>query len=63
MTKARKLHGYIRPSEAAETLGVTRHTIMSRVARGLYRSVTVAGLTFVHRSDIAKAVKTEVKAA
>ena len=57
MTKARKLHDYIRPSEAAATMGVTRHTIMSRVARGLYRSVTVAGLTFVHRDDIERATK------
>lgn len=55
MAKDGKLSDYIRPSEAAKRLQVTRHTIMSRAARGLYRSIVVDGLTFVHRKDIAEA--------
>lgn len=42
----------MRVSEAAEVLDVTRNTVMNRIAKGLYRSETVAGVTFVWREDV-----------
>jgi hypothetical protein len=47
---------YMRPSEAAKNLGVTRNTIMSRIAKGMYRGTTVGGMTFVARVDIEAAL-------
>ena len=55
MTPPRKLSHYVRPSEAARTLGVTRHTIVARIARKMYRSLTIGGVTYVRREDIERA--------
>lgn len=52
MVKNRKQLEYMRPAEAAERLGVTRNTVMNRIAKGLYRAVTIGGVTFVRRDDI-----------
>lgn len=52
MKTKRKQMELMRPSEAAKALGVTRNTIMTRIARGMYRSETVSGVTFVSRADI-----------
>jgi excisionase family DNA binding protein len=56
MTKRKQLE-YMRPSEAAKALGVTRNTIMSRIAKGLYRGITVGGMTFVARADVEAAIE------
>jgi excisionase family DNA binding protein len=56
MVKNRKQLEYMRPAEAAERLGVTRNTVMNRIAKGLYRAVTIGGVTFVRREDIETAV-------
>lgn len=38
--------------EAAKTLGVTRHAVMTRALRGELESQTVAGRTVVARADV-----------
>lgn len=45
---------YISASQAAAQLSVTRPTVVSWAAKGRLRSLTVAGLVYVHREDVAR---------
>jgi hypothetical protein len=57
MTEDRKQPELMTPSKAARRLGVSRNTIMHRVATKQYRSEVVGGVTFVWSADIEAAVE------
>lgn len=57
MSANRKQKDYMRVQEAADRLGVTRNTIMNRIAKGVYRAMTLGGVTFVRRADIEAAAQ------
>ena len=51
--------GWMSQSDAHRALGVTRNTVLARVARGRYRGKRVGGVLFVREEDVLKDVPKE----
>lgn len=62
MAKTDKRKDLMRITEAARVLGVSRSTVMYRIAQGRYGSETVAGLTFAKRQDVERDAPAKVAA-
>lgn len=49
--------GWMRPSDAARALGVSRQAVLMRAARGQYRTKVVGGVVFVGAKDVLREVE------